>query len=152
MGSPTAALAEHIGLPHLTAAVPTLRALGHPADALVLDDSARRFCAALLAHRRSPAYRVHLTDPDAVPCDDLVRALLRAADLLCAVGDPDALGSWCAALAARLGAVLEFCDPAVTRTIACISTAADGTGELVLFPYDPEDAASLPGFDDEPER
>lgn len=147
MATPNAASAEHIGLPQFTAAVPHLRTLGYSVEALVLDDAAHRFCGGLLAHRRSPAYRVHLTDPEAVPADSLVRALLRAADRLRMAGDPEGLGSWCAALAARLGAVLELCDPEITRQLVCISTAADGTGELVFFPYDPEDAASLPGFE-----
>lgn len=138
---------ERIGLAHLTAPVAALRALHCDAEADQLQHAAVAWCAALLAHRRSPAYRIVLRDPSAVPVDALFTALTVAADTLRLHGDLVGLGAWASALAARLVASLENCDPLTGRLLACISTAADGTGELVFFPHEPDDSLRIPGLE-----
>ncbi|MCK6502476.1 hypothetical protein L6R53_03615 [Myxococcota bacterium] len=129
MAVPSSASADRIGISHLVAAVPTLHALGHPEDAAALDAAARAFCDALLALRRVHPGPLH--DTTGLPLDALVRALLRAADALRLDGDPEGLGSWCAALAARLGALLDLLDPAVTGVLVFAEEHA-GTGRLAL--------------------
>ena len=141
MGSP-----DRIGLAHLTAPVSALRALDCHTEADQLQQAAEAWCGALLAHRRSPAYRVVLRDPAVVPVDELVTTLTVAADTLRLHGDLVGLGAWASAVAARLVASLEACDPLTGRVLAFISTAADGSGELVLFPNDPAANAAIPGF------
>lgn len=130
-----------IGRAHLLAPVPALRALDAAlADRLV--DDTDRFLDALSAHRRSPHYQVRLRDPDAVPFDALAATLTEAADELRLAGDPGGLGSWAIALAARLSALLASCDPTETRALLFLEEN-DGSPELVIIPYTPEDAASI---------
>lgn len=150
MSSPSA---EHIGLAHFLAPVPALRATCDPLLAVDLEACARRFCEALAAHRRSADYHVRLRPPVDFGLDELTAHLLAAADDLRQGDDHEAaLGDWCCALAGRLAAVLSEPDPAISRTLVFVEFDADGLGELWLFPFDPEEAATVPGLEDEPGR
>lgn len=151
MGSPSC---ERIGLAHFLAPVATLRETCDPLLAVDLEEAARRFCAALARHRGSAAYNVRLRPPvEGLELDPLVRHLMSAADLL-RQGDPheSALGDWSCALAARLDAVLSQPDPAVSRTLLFVDIDDAGLGVLVLVlvPFDPVEAATVPGLDEEP--
>ena len=140
MGDP-----DRIDRRRLLAAEPAVRAHAPDvADELVLQVDC--FLTAAAAHAASTAYRVRLRDSTALPHADLVAALLRAGDVLRLADDPDGLGCWCVALAARLGTVLEDLDPTVVRALVFIED--DGT--LVLVPFDPDDLDDIPGFADEP--
>ena len=138
---------ERIGLPHLVAAAPALGRHGEADLAGQLHHAALGFCRALARHRRSPAYRVRLKPPVELGLDPLVSALLGAADVLRQGSDEDAaLGAWCCALAARLGAVLTEPDPCESRVLLFIDVAPTGLGELLLMPVPALD--DIPGFED----
>ncbi len=134
---------QRIGLFQLVIAVPMLRALGHRDVAADLEAEARRFCDALASLQRSGAAGTVLRTPGLVSTDKLVPALVAAGDVLRPSGDPEGSGSFCVALAALLGALLDSCDPAVTRLLVCVELAGDGTGELVLLPFDPAEGPDL---------
>lgn len=127
---------ERIGLDRLRAAAPVLHALGHAEDAAGLDVAAHAFCDTLRALNRVHPEPLH--DAHGLPLDALVRALLRAADALRMDGDPEGLGSWCAALAARLGGLLDLLDPAVTGVLVFAEVHA-GTGRLAVVALQPGD-------------
>lgn len=133
---------EHIGADQLLAALPTLRTLGFDAEATDLEREALAFCGALLALRRSPAGRGHLRDFTSLPTDPLARSLHSAADSLILADDPGGLGSWCAALSARLLALSELTDPHISRQLVLIGEH-QGSGHLALYPFDPEDLPDL---------
>lgn len=148
MGSPSC---ERIGLAHFLAPIAALRAIGNPRLATDLEAQARQFCEALAEHRRSADYKVRLRPPVDFGLDALTASLLTAADdLRQDDDDAAALGAWCCALAARLTAVLTEPDPAVSRILVFVERDAAGLGELRLLPYDPDDAATVPGLDEEP--
>ena len=124
---------ERIGLDHLVAAVPALRAHGAEHLAHQLSDTARRFCLAAVRHRRSAAYRVRLRSPFDLGVGPLAATLLAAADVLLR-GDEDAaaVASWCAVLAARLQAIAHEPDLRVSGLLVFVNVDARGLAELVL--------------------
>lgn len=128
------ARAERIGHAHLVAPAAGLRAAGFCELADHLQQEAAAWCDLLLRHRRSPAYKIVLRDPSAVPADRLFDALRQTADTLRGHGDVVGHGAWAVALAARLGAWLDVCGCSDGPVVVCIDTAPDGTGELVAFP------------------
>ncbi len=139
MGSP-----DRIDRRRLLAAEPTLRQLDPElADELV--GEVDLFLQAAAAHARSPSYGVRLREP--LPHASLVTKLLASGDALRLADDPEGLGSWCVALAARLGVLLEDLDPERIRALVFV----EEDGSLVLVPYDPDDVADIPGLDGEPE-
>jgi hypothetical protein len=138
---------ERIGLDHLRVAVPALHALGRGDDADVLDANAQAFCDALLVLRRVDP--LPLRDETGLPLDPLVGALLQAADTLRLEGDPEGLGSWCAALAGRLGALFALRDPIFTG-VRVFAEEYAGTGRLALVSVRLVDLDLL--FGDEAER
>ena len=125
---------ERIGREHLLAALPALEATGQEEIAIQLQREVDAFLAALADHRRSSTYDARLRVPGSLACDGVVEALLAAADVLRQAENPDqeALGAWCCALAARLGATLDLLDPESTRVIVRIELAPAGDAELVF--------------------
>ncbi len=122
----------------LLTAEPALREL-NPALADELVHTVDRFLQSTAEHARSPTYRVRLREPGTLPHAVLVKTLLIAGDEFRLADDPDGLGAWCTALAARLGVLLEDLTPERVRSLVFI----EPDGALVILPYDPNDATDL---------
>ncbi len=151
--TPPPAAVERLGIDHFVAAVPALHALGEGDLAGKLSNEALRFCLELAGHRRSTEYQGALRPPFDLNADALASALLAAADVLCQRGQYEAaLGSWCSALAARLLAIANEPDVAVSRLLAFVNIDARGLGELVLGWVTEEDLARRSRWQDEVRR
>ena len=137
---------ERIGLDHLVAPLPRLRGLGHTEEADALQQAAQAFCDSLLTLHQAGPGSGPLRDAAGLPVERLCRALFRAADALRLEGDPEGLGSWCVALAARLGAVLDQLDPSETRVLVFVEEHG-GTARLVLVALEPVSSTVLTGIE-----
>ena len=134
---------ERIGARHLLAAAPALEELGEVEVARRLRDEVEVFFQALGAHARRPAGDT-LSWPEGVASDGVVKALLAAADVLRQDDDADraALGAWCCAVAAHLGA-LEGADVEVERVR--VERCLDDSPVLVIERCEEAGAAGAEG-------